>query len=170
MSNWPHGGARRSVVTAPPDIIERNNDHVLALWSRTVIVVWSHETTVSAVRRLGEHLLARATAVGQPVGLFMVVEESAPLPSSDARSMSAVVLRKAKLAFSAVTFEGSGFRAAMVRAVVTGIGMLAKQPYPHQAFARLEDAAAWVAERTMKGQGDPISQDDLIRAVRIVRG
>ncbi len=125
---------------------------MLATWHQVVIVVWRRETTPHAIERLGRALCALKDATGHVPGLFMIVEENAPLPSGEARAVSAAVLRKMPLAFSVVTFEGVGFRAAAVRAVVAGISLLAKVPYPHKSFGCIEDAAIWVAMHGGQGK------------------
>jgi hypothetical protein len=157
-------------LAAAPRILENDLDHALATWHRVVIVVWRRETSPSAIERLGLAMLVLERAIGHSVGLFMVVEQGAPLPSNEARSTSATVLQKASLALSAVTFEGAGFRAAAVRAVVTGIGLLAKAPYPYKSFAQVEEAAAWVHLRTSAdGEGPSVPEKALLLAVNRVR-
>jgi hypothetical protein len=100
----------------------------------------------------------------------MVIGESAPLPSAEARALSATVLRRLPLAFSVVTFEGAGFRAAAVRAVVAGISLLAKVPYPYKSFASIEDASTWVAMRTRADGEASVPAKALMVAVHGAQG
>jgi hypothetical protein len=46
---------------------------------------------------------------------------------------------------SAVVYEGDGFRAATLRAVVTGIALLSRPLYPHVVFASSISAVNWTA-------------------------
>ena len=74
---------------------------------------------------------------------------------------------RGKMVLSAVVHEGSGFRAAAVRSVVTGLAMMANLPYPHKVFANVDDAARWL------NLSSPVGKDwndtALIEAVREVR-
>lgn len=89
---------------------------------------------------------ARGAAKGKAVGVITIVEQNAPLPSAEARRAMAEFLstRRGRIAASAVVFEGAGFRAAAVRGVVTGLTLVAQQPFPHRVFAVVKDAAAWI--------------------------
>ena len=46
---------------------------------------------------------------------------------------------------SAVVYEGDGFKAATLRAVVTGIAVLSRPIYPHVVFASTISAINWTA-------------------------
>jgi hypothetical protein len=138
----------------PATLVEADENHILGVWHHLVAVIWRGQTMLSAVVRLEGLLHSYSKQIGASVTFFTVVEEGAPLPVSEVREASAKVLKKAPLRASALTFEGSGFRAAAVRGVAVGIGMLARLPYPHRAFANVEEAAVWVAGYTREdGQG-----------------
>jgi hypothetical protein len=68
-----------------------------------------------------------------------------------------------------VAFEGAGFRAAAVRAVVSGVSLAAKLTYPRKSFACIQDAAAWVGESTSKEGEASVPAEALIVAVHAVR-
>jgi hypothetical protein len=132
----------------PPRVSEQTSDHTFGTWNHLVIVVWKHETTVSALRGSGALVRALAKERGFPVGLLTIVEDGAPLPSTEARKVAAEVLHGVPIKLSAMVFEGQGFRAASVRGVITGIGLLARTPYPHRTFATVKDAAIWIEKET----------------------
>jgi hypothetical protein len=77
-----------------PKILENDVDHVLASWRHIAIAFWRRETRPDAIERLGLALRALQDATGHAPGLFMVIGESAPLPSAEARALSATVLRR----------------------------------------------------------------------------
>ena len=68
---------------------------------------------------------------------------------------------------SAVVHEGTGFRAAAVRSVVTGLAMMANLPYPHKVFATVDDAGRWLHMNSPVGK--KWEARGLIEAVREVR-
>ena len=152
-----------------PRILENDADHVVAAWRRVAIVVWLGETRPDAIERLGRALLALQGASGHSAGLFTVVGDRARLPSGEARALSATWLRKLPLAFSVVTFEGAGFRAAAVRAVVASVSLAAQLTYPRKSFPCIQDAAAWVGESTSKQGETSVPAEALVVAVHAVR-
>jgi len=126
-------------------LIAATPDHIIATWANVVILVWRNETTlkgVEAVQKVYDNLSA-----ANPKGIFLmtVVEFGAPMPSADVRDALARFLASGsgRMILSGVTHEGTGFRAAAVRSVVTGLALLAKLPYPHKVFATVDEAAAW---------------------------
>jgi hypothetical protein len=153
-----------------PRILENDVDHVVAAWRRIAIVVWRGEARPRAIDRLGRALLALQGATGHSAGLFTVVGERAQLPSSEARALSATWLRKLPLAFSVVTFDGAGFQAAAVRAMVASVSFAAKLSYPRKSFACVHDAAAWVGENTSTEGEASVPAGALIVAVHSAQG
>jgi hypothetical protein len=124
-----------------------SHECVFATWQRIVLAVWRGNTTVAAVR-LGDQVLAQhAEERGERVFLLTVVEENCPLPPVEARVELAACLRRASavVARSAVVFEGEGFRASSVRAVVAGISLFSRPEYPHRVFASVSSAARFLA-------------------------
>ena len=158
-----------SVVSRPapgaPVVLGSSTDHLFAGWGSLFMVVWRHETTLAAVADLAP-LVTQFAARHPRFALLVVVEESASLPSSTVRERIAASLQRVApyIGASAVVHEGSGFRAAAVRAVLAGLGLIVRPPYPHQIFARVEDAGRWltVAHPTIDAVG-------LAEAVRTLR-
>lgn len=110
------------------------------------IVIWHNDTELSAVRRLSEIFRGFIDQQPSKVTFLTIVDAGAPVPSSEARTALASFMSQAgeRIGASAVIFEGSGFRAAAVRSVVTGLTMLARQGYPHKVFATLTEGIMWI--------------------------
>ncbi|HZS40192.1 MAG TPA: hypothetical protein VFF06_25350 [Polyangia bacterium] len=115
----------------------------------------------------------KALAARQPSGIALlnIVEPSAPAPPSEVRGALARILTEFghELKCSAVVHEGSGFRAAAVRGVVTGLTLLARQPFPHKVFATVDEASAWMTDTLHKSFGWTVTAVDLIDAVNDLR-
>ncbi len=154
-----------SRVTAA-ELAEVTRDHVVFTWNNVACAVFKRETTLGGVRtiqRAYDDLAARF-----PSGVFMVtiVEDGAPMPVVEVRDALAKFLASGagRTTMSAVIHEGVGFRAAAVRAVVTGLAMVARLPYPHKVFGTPTDAARWFS------LGDPpLDADDFVAAVADAR-
>jgi hypothetical protein len=148
-----------------------NEDYAFGGWRQYFVVIWRGETTMEAVDRLKTDFNAFAKTRADGAGFLTVVERHAPLPSGSVRDELARFLSAASiLKASAVVFEGSGFRAAAVRSVVTGLTLLAKQPFPHKVFATVTQGSHWLVPEMNRAMGDAIGADELIDAVAVLRG
>lgn len=151
------------------EIIQSTHDHLISTWRNVLILVWKHETTLPGVHKLKATYDALETAHPKNVFLLTIVEQGAPMPASPVRVALADFLGgcRGKMVLSGVVHEGSGFRAAAVRSVVTGLAMMANLPYPHKVFSTAEDAARWM------NLSSPVGKDwtdvTLMEAVREVR-
>jgi hypothetical protein len=108
--------------------------------------VWKRDTTAEGVEALAQTYREHAARYPSGVYLLTIVERDAPMPPTEQREAVAVFLRSGsgRTRMSAVVIEGTGFRAAAVRSVVTGLAMLVRLPYPHEIFGSLEQAAKWL--------------------------
>jgi hypothetical protein len=122
-------------------------DVVFALWGRVALALWRGKTTSSAVKRGSEVLAEHAAVWGGRVLLLTVVEENVPLPALEARVELVSLLKNAngRVERSALVFEGEGFRAASVRAVVAGVSLFSRPEYPHRVLASVGAAARFLA-------------------------
>jgi hypothetical protein len=130
-------------------VLELSRDHAFGVIPGVMLYVWRGTTTVAAAHGIGEGLrLVRDDGSGLPTVLFGVVEASTPPPDSEPRKVLAESMKSAGgyLKASALGFEGEGFQASMVRGVAVGLALLARTPFPHQAFASVPLAAEFVAK------------------------
>ncbi len=129
-------------------IEESTNQHAFAVWDRVVLAIWRGQTTLSAVRR-GEQVVERHAGRHPDRGVLLltIVEAAAPLPPLECRIELAAMLKRAagKVERSSLVFEGEGFRAASVRAVVAGISLFSRPSYPHRVFNTVGAAARFLA-------------------------
>jgi hypothetical protein len=125
-----------------------NRDHAIGTQDGFVIVVWRRRTTVADVGHGFSVLAELAGRFPQGVQLMQIVEESAIIPDAPARSALADLLRDAagSVALSSVTHEGGGFRASLIRGIVTGLLLVSKPTFAHMVFDSTERALAKHAE------------------------
>jgi hypothetical protein len=110
-----------------------------------------------------------ASAVAHRPGhqLFLcIVEAKADPPDQPVRSASAQMIsgHGRKLAGFACVIEGSGFRSALTRTVLTGITLLVPKPAPNRFFESTSAACAWLA--SLAPPGKLIGLADQIAAAR----
>ncbi len=122
-------------------------DYCFASLQNLLIAIWIRDTTLAGLEvheQLSEKLAQQYPGGG---GLLTIVPAEASLPSGEVREAIAKGLRKFSgfTRVAALAFEGSGFRAAAVRGIVTGITLLSRHTFPSKVFGSLEEASAWLA-------------------------
>jgi hypothetical protein len=146
-----------------------NPDCLIATWHNVAIVVWRKATSSVGVAALQSAYDAHAQEHTEGVFLTTIVERQAETPPQRIRDELARFLKKGsgKTILSAVVHEGSGFRGAFVRSIVTGVALLTKLPYPHKVFASITEASLWF--RTHASVRQTWTAPEFIEAVREVR-
>lgn len=120
--------------------------HAIGTSDAAMLCLWRTATTYEAVIELQG--IAKNLVASSPgkVGFLTVVEAGADLPDGKVRDELAKMFQmvSASVACSALCFEGEGFRAAAVRAITTTINQVARQPFPHKVFGRVDEASRWM--------------------------
>jgi hypothetical protein len=121
-------------------------DCVFAVWEGVALGLWRGKTTVGAMQRAGQILAQHVASRQAPVLLLSVVEENAPLPTLEARMELVSFLKGAsgQVERHGVVFEGEGFRAASIRAIVAGVALFSRPDYPYRVFGSVGAAARFL--------------------------
>ncbi|HEY4016703.1 MAG TPA: hypothetical protein VGM06_25380 [Polyangiaceae bacterium] len=121
-------------------------NHSIASFGPLLLSVWKRETTVEALQGMEQLIpgIAQEAPEGR-VGLFVVVEPHASMPSSEARAELSRIRRTSAIGLTALVFEGDGFAAALVRGVTTSLNLLERGRTRTHIFANVSSAAAWIA-------------------------
>jgi hypothetical protein len=151
-------------TAAGVEIISMTPAHAIAIWNEFLIQIWRTGTSLDAalkVRAAAHQLSASQTG---SVATLVVVEPQAAMPDSDARAQLAGMIddQQGRMICAALVHEGQGFRAAAVRAVMTGLMALTRQPVPHQVRATVEQACAWF------GTERRLNADHVLQLARVV--
>lgn len=80
---------------------------------------------------------------------IVLIDRETPLPTSAGRAVLDGAARTIGPYYLGVAcvFDGEGFRAAMVRGVLTSLVMLARTPFPQRIFASDAECLIWSAEK-----------------------
>jgi hypothetical protein len=153
------------------ELLIASPDYAMATWDSIFILIWRHDTTNEGIETLRHKLEHFGRSRPQGLGLVTIVEQEAPMPTSAVREKMAGLMADISkvLKCSAVVFEGTGFRAAAVRGVVTGLMLLARQPYPHKVFASMTDGCSWLGSNLRDKQGWEVDPRKLTRAIDELR-
>lgn len=116
-------------------------EYAVVVYQSILIQLWRVETSSDGVR-----LVRRTLAeFGSQIALTMVViEDGATRPDRGARSELEALGKELAPRFAAVVFEGHGFKAAAVRAVMTSIGLFTRSSLPSRIFSSTDGAIEWM--------------------------
>jgi hypothetical protein len=154
------------------NVLERDENHTAFTYGRLFVMIWHVDTKLGAVNFVSRHITEFACEqTPRRIGLLTVVEEHVSMPSAEARAGLAVLMQMNApyLVRSAVAYEGTGFKAAAIRAVSTGIALLSKHSFPHRIFSGVGAATAWLGEGMTTALGTRHPGAQLARAVDDVR-
>jgi hypothetical protein len=129
-------------------ICRANSDYVVGFSRGVAIAFWRFHTKAEYVSELEATALRAHKACGERIALMQVVAGSAITPDGRARGALAQMLRSLNgiVSHSAIVHEAEGFRAAMIRSIVTGVAALSNPGFPHRVFAEVPEAAGWMSE------------------------
>jgi hypothetical protein len=148
--------------------IELNTrDCVIALWEGVVLGLWRGQTTSGAIRRAAQVVTQYTAERQSPVLLLTVIEANAPLPPLEARVEMVAFLKgsNGSVERHALVFEGEGFRAASIRAVVAGVALFSRPSYPYSICGSVGAAARFLSA----GRNATLAPHRVIRMVNEAR-
>ncbi|WP_437792992.1 hypothetical protein [Sorangium sp. So ce693] len=135
-------------LRASCQVVEATADVAVGYWSSLATAVWMKTTHPHHAASLRAAIVgAQASSPSRKVWLLQIVTPEAIVPDTRSRSALAGMLCSVDgiVSHSAVIHVGSGFRASIVRSIVTGLNALGRQQFPHCVFASLEEGVAWLA-------------------------
>lgn len=124
--------------------------HQFELWENMAILRYAHTTGIESVIDLEE--FSASVQRGQAGAAFPVltlIEDGvAPPPAEQRRRLGAIWTAFApSIQGISYALPGTGFGAATRRAVITGLQLLARNPFPVHVASDLESAADWLCQR-----------------------
>jgi len=153
-----------------PVVVGRDDDCIFGYWRRLLVIIFRRETTLEVVSRTSACIREHSRGENAFVGAISIVEKDAPLPDPGVRSrISSDMLLASSFRFSAMVYEGSGFRAAAVRGVIISIGMFTRLPFPHRTFSTVADASVWTEGRARAIGVKDLSSAHIRETVRHLR-
>lgn len=148
-------------------ILEADENWACGVAGRLVVAVWRTRTTPARVHLLHAHVKAVMRVHARTgFALCVVAEAEAASPDLEARVLIADMMRDAgaHLRGTACVVSARGFSGAAIRAIITGLSLVAREPYPTRVFAAPADAAAWLAERLHESTSELAEAIERVRA------
>lgn len=118
-------------------------------FNRVLIVIWNDAPTLERFRQRQMELESLVARFPGRCALVEVVEPAAKPPPSEGRVETMRGFAKLGSNLSALAFqlEGSALRAALNRAVITGMTFLIPQAQPTKVFKQVDATGVWVKEK-----------------------
>lgn len=133
---------RRESFPEKVAFFEVEEHFVLATHRNVGIAVWVDEMSVEAVLRAEDMLGELASAWPEGIAFVQVFgEESQRIEAPVRTALSSLLQRSHGIQEAPVVYEGTGFRAAAIRAIVTGLLATRSFGFPHRVYASIEEAA-----------------------------
>lgn len=149
MSGTDQGAHGRSTGPRELTITHRGNDLLMATSEHVCIAVWETKPTRDLFEIQKAHLAAAvAREPGRALFLCIVSKGAAP-PDQEVRDASSkmVASHGQRLAGCALVIEGTGFRAAITRTVLTGIMIVTRAPVPITFHDSVAAGCRWLEAR-----------------------
>lgn len=125
-------------------VTAQTKDYTTAVQGAVVVHIWHGETTLDGVAEMFRAVDAQAALFGKVYGVNIVHHSRAPSAEARAAIGEGMFNHRHMIGGTALVFEGAGFGAAAIRAVVTGLTMAANHPFPYRVFSNAHDALVWL--------------------------
>jgi len=132
------------------DLVEIDEDHLKGTAFNMLFMVWRHRTLVDAYRRGMKIAQKLSTQHQMGAGVCQVVEVACVAPDTAARAAFVDFVRLPEVDHLSVIHDGTGFKAASVRAVMTGVHALARPQCKLSVHSTVGGAARWAASMQLK--------------------
>lgn len=117
-----------------------------------LMLQWRAAPTPALVRKLIDAFHKNFRASNQSLHLLVLIGNAPVVPDSPTRAALAQALRETEKYYASVSIAllSQGFLSASVRAMLTGLHLLVKPPYPVKIFGTLPEATTFL-ERQARG-------------------
>ena len=153
------------------EVEERANEYYVGTGANLLLLIWRAPPSmdgVTAVQRGFERL--RDGGIGD-IGFVTLValDAAGGNPPTDVRNALTTVVREndAEIKASILVFEGTGFRSAIVRSIVTAIQLAGKTSFPTSVVSSVNEGVVWL-EKKMNGSM-PCTGEELRAAIGTLR-
>lgn len=140
-----------TVPTRAPEaqVLYARDGLVMAQIGNVCVALWRKKSTYERFRIQKQYLDEAVRARPGEVAFLCIVEPGSEPPDEDVRKASSemVSAHGTKLKCVALVIEGTGFRAAITRSVLSGIVLVIRSPAPVKYFDTPAAAADWMRDK-----------------------
>lgn len=155
-------------VSAPTlEIFERTDDFAIASWGPVLFQLWQRSTPVEGARAAREAAGKLAADGFDKTASLVIVPIDSAMPEKAARAeLSQLPVDLSNGVGIVLVQEGSGFRAAAIRTILSTLMHLSRQVMPHDVVRTVDAGAQWLGGRIELPGGTA----GLVSAVTELRG
>ncbi len=150
----------------------QDDAHCIA-WLGNIEIILSREAPTSAIMRtIIRELEALSKDCGGGTGALLVINSDCKPPSEEARAYIRTELANSSMVAASQVVEGTGFRGAAMRAVLSVLQLASRAPYPMEIFSGVDEGARWLCTelRTRLGRApEPLTLITAVRGLQTVR-
>jgi len=116
---------------------------LLATSPGLLLATWRTAPTPLVMRKISDAMHGASRAGQLPAHLLVIVGAAPVMPDGPTRAALSQCLRETEKYYTSVTIAllSQGFLAASIRAMLTGLQLLVKPPYPVKIFGTLPEAS-----------------------------
>jgi len=154
------------VSDEPLRVISNRPEHLLLASPRLFVSIHDGPTTLASVAAESNYAKKKMGTTPSSVGCLVILGANTPPPEPEVRAVLPKLLDDIAPASAglAMVIEGAGFRAAVLRAIFSGVLALKRLPYRASVFDTSRPALDWLATRVAI---DAAARDaDLVRLRR----
>jgi hypothetical protein len=135
--------------------------YLIATWRNVCIAVWIDETPAGAVRDVQQLIGRMGSEWPEGIAFLQVIGEDNQTIDGPARAAlkSLLLAGRGALREAPVVYEGTGFRAAAIRAIVTGLLSQRSFGFPNRVYSTVDEAALTVARRFEKREPTRLARE-----------
>jgi hypothetical protein len=151
-------------------LLRANSDASFLNVGDVLVIVWHGELSPTSLAMYETCFAEMAAAHQSGFSVLAVIEAGAGQPDGAARSTLARIFGRFEQQLRAVcvAIEGSGFRIATIRMIVTGIASMVRRNYPLSIEGTGTRAANWISRHSPSQNGEAGSKrlENAIESVR----
>jgi hypothetical protein len=133
------------------------------LWEDIFVVIDDGGGIPSDYLAIERKIIEQGVRFKEGIGCLAIIPVNARPPPQATRKAMTAAIEGAPLRCFCWFVEGSGFQAATVRAVITGLRLVSRPSYPTHVASDLEEAIRWIL-CALKGGDDRIESAPLAAA------
>lgn len=128
------------------NVFESGDGFGCGTYGPVAIAVWETSASLKQAQAAAS-MLNQLAATEDPCFLLAILGPGAPPGDSEVRETIQSAIKRVDSRIGGVVnvVEGEGFRAAAMRAALTGMGLVIRSRYPNRSFGSIPEAASFVA-------------------------
>ncbi len=157
-----------------PRFSYRDATTAVACWRSVVFTVWGNQTltlesAMNQVRACEAH--GRAVGKGKLVEIVLL-DPDVPMPEATVRDFLHASVERMGPYYSCVAtlFQGQGFRAAMIRGVLTSLQLVSRTPFAQKVFSDQDACVAYAHPFAHRSDPRVANPAELLETLEEVRG